>query len=248
MIDTTLAISAHNISYQGVGGIKLRPLDLSIAKGEVFGLIGPRGSGKTTLIELLTTLRQPSSGYATIAGYDACHNPEHVRQSIGFLPQRLSLCDKLSVREHLRFFAGLSGVQDPTDRVEEVMDFFNLRGFADQRLRSFNKGLRQRIGIAQAILHRPDVLFLDDPEAELDAIEARALHHSVERLQAKGMTIFISARVPGVVTKACDLMGILAYGSLVFYGLGEARGVRWGDTAALYRLYDALAPTREVAA
>ena len=129
-------------------------------------------------------------------------------------------------------------------RVEEALVQMSLRGLAECRPGSFPRGLQRRVGLAQAILHRPEVLLLDEPDAGLDPMEARQIRAALEVLNAGGMTIVLCTLSLGEVTRACSLMGVLAHGALVFYGLGEARGASWRDPAALQRLYGALAPSR----
>lgn len=247
MTTTPPAILTKALSCSTGPGPGLHSIDLSIPKGEIFGIVGNPGAGKSALLEVLATLRAPQSGYANVAGFSTVHNPEQVRRVLGYMPQTLPLHPHLSLREHLQLMAGLSNLSGAHARVEEVLELLSLRGLAEDRPRGLPLGLKRRVGLAQAILHRPEVLLLDEPEAGLDPIEARQIRAAVEMLNADGMTVLLCTRALGEMTRACSLLGVLAHGSLVFYGLGEARGVCWRDPAALELLYGAMAPSKVVA-
>ncbi|MBY0352588.1 ATP-binding cassette domain-containing protein, partial [Tabrizicola sp.] len=133
-------------------------LTFSIAEGEVFGFLGHNGAGKTTTLNMLTTLARPASGTATIAGADLVRDPDGVRRNIGFVPENVRLYDTLTAEENLLFFARLSGVTAPARRVREVLELLDSLPYAGRRVGGFSKGMRQRIGLAQAILHKPKVL------------------------------------------------------------------------------------------
>lgn len=240
MTTTTPAILAKALACSPNPGPGLHPLDLSIEKGEIFGLVGHTGAGKTALLEMFATLRAPQSGHASVAGFSIINNPEQVRRAVGYVPRALQIHPHLDLREHLQLMAGLSTLSEARARVEEVLDLLSLRGLAEYRPAGLPLGLKRRVGLAQAILHRPEVLLLDEPEAGLDPMEARQVRAAVEMLNADGMTVLLCTRVLGEMTRACSLMGVLAHGALVFYGLGDARGVSWRDPAALERLYGAL--------
>ncbi|CAI9418728.1 putative ABC transporter ATP-binding protein NosF [Pleomorphomonas sp. T1.2MG-36] len=248
MAETTLAISTRKLSCRYGDFIALHPLNLDIPKGEVFGFLGHNGAGKTTTIQLLTTLLEPSSGEASVAGCDARRNVVQLRRQIGYLPENVRLYDTLSTRENLRFFASLSQIEDAHERVEEVMDFLHIRELADRRLSTFSKGMRQRVGLAQAIVHRPSVLFLDEPTSGLDPMGVRMLREVIERLNADGMTIFMNTHVLSEVARSCTSIGVLSHGRLVFHDRIEAVSARYGDEAALEELYLSVVPGREDAA
>lgn len=248
MTETTLAISTRNLSCRYGDFVALHPLNLDIPKGEVFGFLGHNGAGKTTTIQLLTTLIAPSSGEASVAGWDARRNVVQLRRQIGYLPENVRLYDTLSTRENLRFFASLSQVEDAHERVEEVMDFLHIRELADRRLGTFSKGMRQRVGLAQAIVHRPSVLFLDEPTSGLDPMGVRMLREVIDQLNADGMTIFMNTHLLSEVARSCSSIGVLSHGRLVFHDRIEAVSARYGDEAALEELYLSVVPGREDAA
>mgnify|MGYP001610737131 CR=1 FL=1 len=248
MSDTKLAITTRNLSCHYGEFTALHPLNLDIPKGEIFGFLGHNGAGKTTTIRLLTTLLEPSSGEATVAGWDARRNVVQLRRQIGYLPENVRLYDALSTRENLRFFASLSQIDDARERVEEVMDFLQIRDLADRHLGTFSKGMRQRVGLAQAIVHRPSILFLDEPTSGLDPMGVRMLREVIERLNADGMTIFMNTHLLSEVARSCSSIGVLSHGRLVFHDRIEAVSARYGDEAALEELYLSVVPGREDAA
>ena len=143
------------------------------------GSLGHNGAGKTTTIRLLTTLLEPSGGSAEVAGHDLATDLMRLRAAIGYLPENVRLYDNFTTVENLSFFARLSGLSSPADRVGETLAFLEIEDLANRRVGTFSKGMRQRVGLAQAILHRPKVLFLDEPTAGLDPMGVRKLRQIV---------------------------------------------------------------------
>ncbi|MGB5557429.1 MAG: ABC transporter ATP-binding protein [Paracoccaceae bacterium] len=215
----------------------LHPLTIDIPNGEVFGFLGHNGAGKTTTIRLLTTLLEPSGGEATVAGHDLRTDPMGLRAAIGYLPENVRLYDRFTTRENLIFFGRLSGLMDVADRVGETLSFLGIENLADRRVGTFSKGMRQRVGLAQAILHQPELLFLDEPTSGLDPIGVRLLREIVERLNAGGMTIFMNTHLLSEVARTCTSIGVLAHGRLVYHDLMEAVTAKYGDERALEELY-----------
>ena len=159
-------IQTNRLTQSFDGLIAVDALSMDIAKGEIFGFLGHNGAGKTTTIQMLTTLARPASGTATVAGHDIGTDPLAVRRAIGYVPENVRLYDTLTAVENLVFFARLSGVAAPERRVNEVLDLLDCTYLSNKRVGSFSKGMRQRVGLAQAILHQPAVLFLDEPRSE----------------------------------------------------------------------------------
>ncbi len=214
MTEFAIQTTALGVSYGG--RVALQDLALEIAEGEVFGLLGHNGAGKTTTVSVLTTLLPPTSGTALVNGHDVVTDAREVRRSIGYLPENVQFYDHLTVRENLRFFGRLSGLSKPDRRITEVLEFLDFGGMEDCRIGGFSKGMRQRIGIAQAILHSPAVLFLDEPTSGLDPEGVRALRDTISRLNTEfGMTIFMNTHLLSEVTKTCTSIGILRNGKLV---------------------------------
>nr|WP_232843812.1 ABC transporter ATP-binding protein [Rhodobacter amnigenus] len=211
-------------------------MTLDVQKGEVFGFLGHNGAGKTTTIRLLTTLLEPTTGSARVAGHDIISDPLKVRAAIGYLPENVRLYDRFTTRENLMFFARLSGLEKPADAVHETLDFLNITELADRRVGTFSKGMRQRVGLAQAILHRPDVLFLDEPTSGLDPMGVRQLREIIDRLNAAGMTIFMNTHLLSEVARSCTSIGVLAQGRLVFRDTMQVVAARY-DEHSLEELY-----------
>ncbi|HOV31577.1 MAG TPA: ATP-binding cassette domain-containing protein, partial [Anaerolineaceae bacterium] len=156
--------------YKGAQINALNHVSLNCNEG-VFGLLGPNGAGKTTLIRILATLITPTSGSATIQGFNVLEQPQKVRPIIGYVPQEYTLYPSLTAKEFLHYMGTLSGLQKPHAQIERVIDQVGLASVANQRLKSFSGGMKQRVVIAQALLHDPPVLLVDEPTAGLDPAE-----------------------------------------------------------------------------
>lgn len=236
-------LSLRSLGQSFNGQTVVQDLTMDIAQGEVFGFLGHNGAGKTTTIHMLTTLARPSSGTAIVAGHDICDDPVAVRRSIGYVPENVRLYDTLTAAENLAFFARLSGVAEPAARVRDVLALLDCADLADRRVAAFSKGMRQRIGLAQAILHRPEVLFLDEPTSGLDPMGIKMLRDLILRLNGEfGMTIFMNTHLISEIAKTCTSIAVLSHGKLVFHDRIEAVTARYGDDTALEELYLSLTP------
>lgn len=241
-------VSMRHLTKVFDGITVVRDLSLEIAKGEVFGFLGHNGAGKTTTIQMLTTLTRPTLGTAVVANHDICADPLAVRRAIGYVPENVRLYDTLTVSENLLFFARLSGVGDPRGRVSEVLGLLDCGALADRRVGEFSKGMRQRIGLAQAILHQPAVLFLDEPTSGLDPMGIKMLRDLILRLNAEfGMTIFMNTHLISEIAKTCTSIAVLSHGRLVFHDRIDAVTDRYGDDVALEELYLSLTPVGRLA-
>ncbi len=216
----------------------LRDIDLTIRGGEIFGFLGHNGAGKTTTLHILTTLITPSAGSARVCGFDVVRERLQVQRAIGYLPENVRLYDGLTAAENLRFFAKLSGVADASVAIDEALGFLECRDLADRRVGTFSKGMRQRIGIAQAILHRPRVLFLDEPTSGLDPMGVRRLRETIVRLNAElGMTIFMNTHLLSEVSRVCTTIGVLGDGALIYHDSLAHTLERFPDEASLEEIY-----------
>jgi ABC-2 type transport system ATP-binding protein len=223
-------------------------LTMEVAQGEVLGFLGHNGAGKTTTVQMLTTLAKPASGTATVAGHDICADPLAVRRRIGYVPENVRLYDTLTAHENLMFFARLSDVDDPAQRVADILRLLDSTALADKRVGGFSKGMRQRIGLAQAILHRPDVLFLDEPTSGLDPMGVKMLRDLIGRLNREfSMTIFMNTHLISEIARTCTSIAVLSHGKLVYHDRMEAVTARYGDDAALEDLYLSLTPVGRLA-
>lgn len=236
-------IDIRNLSQRFDGFQAVKDLTLEISRGEIFGFLGHNGAGKTTTIHMLTTLAQPTGGTALIGGKNCVTEPLQVRRMIGYVPENVRLYDTLTARENLVFFAQLSRVDEPHKRVDEVLEFLDSSALADKRVGDFSKGMRQRIGLAQAILHRPDVLFLDEPSSGLDPMGMKMLRDLIVRLNKDaGMTIFMNTHLISEIAKTCTSIGVLSQGMLVYHDTMEAVVTKYGDDTSLEELYLSVTP------
>jgi len=193
----------------------LHPLNLSVEEGEIFGFLGPNGAGKTTTLKLLMGLARPTAGAARILGME--NDDPRVKAQIGFLPEQPYFYDYLTARELLRYYAHLSGVPsgEIANKVSAMLERVGLpTSAADVQLRKFSKGMMQRVGIAQAILHDPKVVFLDEPMSGLDPVGRREVRDLIERLKQEGKTVFFSTHILSDAEALCDRVAILHLGEL----------------------------------
>jgi ABC-2 type transport system ATP-binding protein len=194
--------------------LALHPLNLAIEEGEIFGFLGPNGAGKTTTLKLLMGLVFPTAGSARLLGRDWT-DPE-VKAQIGFLPEQPYFYDHLTARELLNYYAQLSGVsgKERSRRVESTLHRVGLPEVKDVQLRKFSKGMLQRVGIAQAIIHNPKLLFLDEPMSGLDPIGRREVRDLIEQLKHEGKTVFFSTHILSDAEALCDRVAIIHKGEL----------------------------------
>jgi ABC-2 type transport system ATP-binding protein len=192
----------------------LRPLNLSVEEGEIFGFLGPNGAGKTTTLKLLMGLVYPSAGSARILGSEI--NDPGMKAQIGFLPEQPYFYDYLTAAELLEYYAQLSGVgaKDRKRQVNEVLARVGLPDVSGMQLRKFSKGMLQRVGIAQAILHNPRLLFFDEPMSGLDPIGRREVRDLMEELKHAGKTVFFSTHILSDAEALCDRVAIIHQGEL----------------------------------
>jgi ABC-2 type transport system ATP-binding protein len=192
----------------------LRPLRLTIEEGEVFGFLGPNGAGKTTTLKLLMGLVYPTAGTARILGMDL--DDPRVKQQIGFLPEQPYFYDHLTGQELLTYYAQLSGVpaKERSKRVAEMLERVGLRDSARMQLRKYSKGMLQRVGLAQAILHDPKLVFLDEPMSGLDPMGRREVREMIQRMRNEGKTVFFSTHILSDAEALCDRVGIIHEGEL----------------------------------
>jgi ABC-2 type transport system ATP-binding protein len=192
----------------------LRPLHLQVEEGEIFGFLGPNGAGKTTTLKLLMGLVFPTSGSARILGMEV--NDARMKAQIGFLPEQPYFYDYLTARELLEYYGRLSGVdaKERSRKVREVLERVGLPEAAGTQLRKFSKGMLQRVGIAQAILHDPKVVFFDEPMSGLDPMGRREVRDLMEQLKHEGKTVFFSTHILSDAEALCDRVAIIHRGEL----------------------------------
>lgn len=182
---------------------------------EIFGLLGPNGAGKTTAVLILTTLLKPSTGEAYVCDYDVVKEAKKVRNVISYVPQDMAVDIKLTGKENVLLFAKLYGVADRKKRVDEILELMGLSERADDRVSGYSGGMRRRLELAQALVHEPQVLFLDEPTLGLDVSARRKMWVHISSLKKKGVTIFITTHYMDEADKFCDRVAIIDRGKIV---------------------------------
>lgn len=195
------------------GKYSVENLNLSITKGTVFGFLGPNGAGKTTTIKMIIGLAKPTNGTITIAG----GNPDslEVKQKIGFMPESPSFYLYLTGREFLEFVSDIFTLRQSKQNLEELLRSVELFDAADRQIRTYSKGMLQRLGLAQALINNPDILFLDEPLDGLDPLGRAEIKKIILSLKAKNKTIFLNSHILSDVAELCDYVGIIDKGKLL---------------------------------
>lgn len=198
--------------------IALHPLDLAIEPGEIFGLLGPNGSGKTTTLRILATLLRPTTGSASVLGFDVVADPMSIRHSLGVMPEKPSLYERLSIRDNLTFWAEAHSVSEPARAIADSLEFVGLAGRGEERVGELSKGWRQRVALARAIVHRPKILLLDEPSSGLDPSAAAAMERMIRELVSSGSTVLMNTHRLAEAERLCDRVAILRHGRLLELG------------------------------
>ena len=222
-------------------------VSISVEAGEVFGLLGRNGAGKTTLIRMLTTLLPPSSGTASVGGHDILHHPSAVRRLLGYVPQGLSADGELTGYENLRVFARLYDLPSTqqVSRIRDSLAFMGLADAADSLVKTYSGGMIRRLEIAQSMLHRPPLLFLDEPTVGLDPVAREAVWTHIAQLRREyGTTIFLTTHYMDEAGELCDRLAVMRRGHVVALGslqsLKSAAGMDTLDEVFAYYTGDAV--------
>ncbi|MCE5343578.1 MAG: ABC transporter ATP-binding protein [Eubacteriales bacterium] len=222
-------------------------VDLNIREGAIFGFLGHNGAGKTTTLSMLTTLLKPTSGSAEIDGIDVVKEFLKVRGMIGYLPENVRLYGDLTVWENLVFFGKLSGLRHPGDSIKEILKTLTFTEWTNAKVKTLSKGMRQRVGIAQAILHHPKVLFLDEPTSGLDPQGTLDIRNILLKVNADwGTTVFMNTHLLSEVTKICTDVGIISHGKLLIAEPLNQLEQRYSDCKSLEEIYFQIAGGNEV--
>ena len=194
-------------------------INLEVRKGEVFGFLGPNGAGKSTTIRMLCGLLKPTSGHASVAGFDVSREPELVRQNIGYMSQKFSLYNDLKVIENIRLFAGLYSVPSNQlkERIEWVLSMANLKGRENLITGTLPGGWKQRLALGCAVLHRPPVIFLDEPTSGVDPITRRQFWDSIQQMAETGVTVFVTTHYMEEA-EYCNRLALIFRGKIVALG------------------------------
>jgi len=214
----------------------VKSISFSVRRGEIFGLLGPNGAGKTTTIRMLTGQIVPDSGHATVAGCDVVRDHQQLKKHIGVVFEEQNLYERLSARNNLRFSCWLYNL--PENRVDEVLNLVRLRDRAREPVRTFSNGMKQRLVIARALLHKPPVLFLDEPSRGLDPISARDVRAAIEQLRQDGVTILLTTHLLEEADQLCQQIAFINQGQIVVNDTPRNLKIAHGQRMLAVRLAD----------
>ncbi|HMD89507.1 MAG TPA: ABC transporter ATP-binding protein [Anaerolineaceae bacterium] len=207
------AIHTENLTRRFGNFLAVDHLSFEVQTGQIFGYLGANGSGKTTTIRMLLGLLHPSEGSARVLGYEVITQAEQVRARSGYMSQKFALYNELTIRENLAFYAGVYGVND-AKRLNEVMGSLDIESHQNQRVQDLSAGWRQRLALAAAIIHRPGLLFLDEPTSGVDPVARRAFWDLIYALSADGITIMVTTHYMDEA-EYCSMVGIMRAGRLL---------------------------------
>jgi ABC-2 type transport system ATP-binding protein len=213
-------IEISGLTKEYSGNKVVSGLDLQVDRGELFGFLGPNGAGKTTTIRILTTLTKPSSGQVLINGIDVARYPEKVKSEFGIVQQHLSLNRDLTIAENLELHARLHHLtkKDRKERIAELLDYVELSIHADYLIDDVSGGMKRRAMIARALIHKPKLLFLDEPTVGLDAQTRRKVWDLIRRMNSEGATVFLTTHYIEEAEALCQKVGVLHHGRLIAIG------------------------------
>jgi ABC-2 type transport system ATP-binding protein len=215
-----IVLEASGLSKQYGAFTAVENLDLSIRRGEVFGLLGPNGAGKTTTILMLLGLTEPTAGQVRVLGMDPARSPLSVKARVGYLPDQVGFYDTLTARENLAYIARLNGIprREAAQRIDEALAQMGLGGVMDKRVGAFSRGMRQRLGLAEILMKRPELVIMDEPTLGLDPEAALEFLELIRGLRGEGITVMLSSHLLHQVQAVCDRVGLFSKGRLVLCG------------------------------
>ena len=213
-------ISANGLTKTYPEKTAVRGLSFTVGRGEIVGFLGPNGAGKTTTVKMLTGMILPTGGTATVAGFDVVAQPVEAKKRLGYVPESGALFETLTGGEYLQFIADLQHLDRDVAarRADEFLDLFGILAEKDQRLQEYSKGMKQKVLISAALIHQPEVLFLDEPLNGLDASAALVFKEIIKRLSAQGTATLFCSHILDVVEKLCPRIIILNEGSILAEG------------------------------
>ncbi|UCC50356.1 MAG: ABC transporter ATP-binding protein [Anaerolineaceae bacterium] len=236
MKSDTLVIETENLTRTFKNVVAVNGLDLQIQQGEIFGLVGPDGSGKTTTIRLLTAIMDPTEGWARVAGFDTVRQPEPIKQRIGYMAQRFNLYGDLSVWENLNFFADVFEMagQERQERIERLLNFARLNEFRDRRAAHLSGGMQKKLALACTLIHTPQIIYLDEPTTGVDPVSRREFWDILTELHLQGITLVISTPYMDEAER-CSRVGLMYEGQLIVCDSPEnVKKMMRGDLIALW--------------
>ena len=228
-------LEVHDLVKQYGNFTAVKGISFAVKEGEIFSLLGPNGAGKTTTISVLSTLYAPTRGDAVIAGHSVTRSPMDVRRAIGVVPQELALYDDLTARENLVFWGQMYGLAGKAlaARVDEVLAQIGLTGRAKERVKTYSGGMKRRVNIGVGLLHKPRLLFMDEPTVGIDPQSRRAILDSVKELNRQGMTILYTTHYMEEAQELSHRVGIMDHGELIALGSQAELTRQVGETETL---------------
>ena len=229
--DGPAAIETTNLSLTYSDGTRaVEDVSLRVPEGEFFGFLGPNGAGKTTTIKVLATLLSPTGGDVRVNGYDVTQRPQAVRESIGYMAQETSVDEELTARENVRFACEVYGVprRERGDRIDELLDLVDLADVADKRAGEFSGGMKKRLDAATALVHRPPLVFLDEPTTGLDPKARNRLWEYFRDINDRGTTVFLTTQYLEEADELCDQLAVIQAGEIVATDAPDALKSRVG--------------------
>ncbi|HVM02814.1 MAG TPA: ATP-binding cassette domain-containing protein [Acidimicrobiales bacterium] len=234
------AVSAEGITKRYGTVVALEDVDLAVPPGTVFGLLGPNGAGKTTMVRILTTVVPPDAGRARVLGFDVTRDAQEVRTRIGLAGQYAAVDENLTGRENLRMIGRLAHLDRRTarSRADELLERFDLAGASDRTARTYSGGMRRRLDLAAALVHRPPVLFLDEPTTGLDVRSRTALWAVIAELVGEGTTLVLTTQYLEEADRLADRIAVVDHGRVVAEGTAADLKARLGTTVVEVGLHD----------
>jgi len=215
--------------------VAVKGISFDVDEGEIFSLLGPNGAGKTTTISILSTLFKPTSGDASVCGYSVTKEPMAVKRSIGVVPQEIALYEELTALENLKFWGKMYGLSGKTlsMRIDEILEKIGLKDRAKQRIKTYSGGMKRRVNIGVGLLHKPKLLFMDEPTVGIDPQSRRSILESVKELNRSGMTILYTTHYMEEAQELSDRVGIIDNGVLIALGTQSELTAQVGETDTL---------------
>jgi len=215
-------IQTDNLTRKFKNAVAVNSLNLAIRQGEIFGLVGPDGAGKTTTIRLLVAIMDPTEGQATVAGFDTVEQAEEIKKRIGYMAQRFNLYGDLTVLENLNFFADVFGVRgdEREERIERLLAFARLTEFTKRRATHLSGGMQKKLALACTLVHKPEIIFLDEPTTGVDPVSRREFWDILTELHLEGVTLFVSTPYMDEAER-CARVGLMFEGKIIVCDVPE---------------------------
>jgi ABC-2 type transport system ATP-binding protein len=215
-----LAIETHSLTKKFNDFTAVDQIDLRVRRGEIYGFLGPNGAGKSTTIRMLCTLLRPTSGTATVAGFDIDDEADEVRRRIGLVSEKLIMYTRLTAEQNLSFFGKLYGIDERElkPKIAELLDLVQLTPFKDRSVGGFSSGMRQRMNVIRALIHDPEIIFLDEPTTALDPQSTEFVRDTILRLKKDGHTIILTTHIMEEADELSDRVSIIDHGKIMATG------------------------------